>query len=270
MTILRSKRLAIIGAGNIGRILLERLILSGVPADHLLINDSDESRAQKAACRFGARVCALSDDALRNADVFLLTPPPKSIIGVVRELTPYLHAGQVIVSFAAGIPIHRLEAIIPSGVSVVRVMPNAPSLVGQGMNPVSYGASVSGRARSLVQSMLQTLGRSIVVNDEQMNWCVGLTGAAMRSLLPALEGMMQAGVEAGFSEKEARQMAARVMLGTGAMAATRDLSFDELKSLTPMDTLDETAVHEIFLEAARTSKEKIDRLQEKLEQSPEI
>ena len=54
MTILRSKRFAIIGMGNIGRILLERLILSGIPANNLIINDSDESRAQQASRRFGA------------------------------------------------------------------------------------------------------------------------------------------------------------------------------------------------------------------------
>lgn len=88
----------------------------------------------------------------------------------------------------------------------------------------------------------------------------------MRSLLPALEGMTEAGVEAGFTEKEARHMAVRVMLGTAAMAATRDLSFDELKSLTLMETLNETVLREIFLEAARAAKEKADQLQEKLEQ----
>lgn len=64
MTILRSKRFAIIGVGNIGRILLERLTLSGVPAEHLIIIDSDENRAQQLSRRFGARVCALPDEAL--------------------------------------------------------------------------------------------------------------------------------------------------------------------------------------------------------------
>jgi pyrroline-5-carboxylate reductase len=266
MTILRSKRFAIIGLGNIGRILLERLILSGVPADHLILNDSEESRAQQASRRFGGRACALTDEALCDVDVFLLAPPPKSILGILESLRPHLHEGQVIVSFAAALPLHRLESVIPSSVSTVRVMPNAPSLVGQGMNPVAYGRSISPQAKMLVQSILRPLGQCIVVDDAQMNWCVGLTGAAIRSLLPALEGMTQAGLEAGFPEKEARHMAARVMLGTAAMVATRDLSFDELKSLTPMDTLDETAVREIFLEAARAAKAKIDRLQEKLEQ----
>lgn len=267
MTMLQSKRIAIIGVGNIGRILLERLTLAGMPADHLVICDSDETRAQKAALRFGTRVCRLTDEALYNVDAFLLASPPTSILSSLRSLSPHLREGQVVVSFAAAVPLQRLEAMLPSGVPAVRVMPNAPSLVGQGMNPVAFGTSISPQARMLIQSILRTLGHCIVVDDSQMNWCVGLTGAAMRSLLPALEGMTQAGVEAGFTEKEAREMAARVMLGTAAVTSTRDLSFDEIKALTPMDTVDETAMREIFLEAARTAKAKVDRLQEKLEQS---
>lgn len=266
MTILRSKRLAIIGVGNIGRILLERLILAGMPAAHLVICDSDETRAQKASRRFGPCIRALTDDAFYEVDAFLLASPPKSIISILRSLSPHLREGQVVVSFAAGISLQRLEAILPSGVSAVRVMPNTPSLVGLGMNPVAYSESTSPRAQTFVQSILRTLGQCIVADDSQMNWCVGLTGAAMRSLLPALEGMIQAGVEAGFTEKEARHMASRVMLGTAAMVATRDLSFDELKSLTPMETLDESAMREIFLEAARAAKVKMDCLQQKLEQ----
>jgi pyrroline-5-carboxylate reductase len=267
MTILRGKRLAIIGVGNIGCILLERLILSGVPVEHLIINDSNESRAQQLSNRFGARLCALTDESLCDVDVFLLASPPKSIIGILESLKPHLHEGQVVVSFAAALSLQQLEAAIPPGVSAVRVMPNAPSLVGQGMNPVAYGTPVAAQTQVLVQSILRVLGQCIVVNDAQMNWCVGLTGAAMRSLLPALEGMTEAGIEAGFTEKEARHLAVRVMLGTAALAATRDLSFDELKSLTPMETLNETVLREIFLEAARAAKEKVDRLQEKLEQS---
>lgn len=266
MTILRSKRFAVIGMGNIGRILLERLTLSSIPASNLIINDIDESCAQQASLRFGARVCGLSDQALHDVDIFLLASPPKSIVEILKTLAPHMHEGQIIISFAAGIPLHQLEAVIPPSVFAVRVMPNAPSLIGQGINPVVYGASVSAQAQILVQSVLRTLGQSILVNDEKMNWCVGLTGAAMRSLLPVLEGMTRAGVEAGFNEKEARYMAARVMFGTAAMVATRDLSFDELKSLTPMETLDETALQEIFLDAARAARNKMERLQQKLEQ----
>lgn len=86
------------------------------------------------------------------------------------------------------------------------------------MNPAVYGASVTPDARALVEAVLATLGDSIEVTDDQMNWCVGLSGAAMRSLVPVLEGMTQAGVEAGLSERDARRVAAQVMLGTAVIA----------------------------------------------------
>jgi len=77
--------------------------------------------------------------------------------------------------------------------------------------------------------------------------------------------MTQAGVEAGLSPEAARQVAAQVMLGTAALALQTDLSFDQIKSLTPMQTVDEAAVAEIFRAAARQARDKIDQLQRKLE-----
>lgn len=231
--LLGKKQVAVIGAGNIGRILLERLSLNGMPDAKMLVCDANEVRAGKASRRFGPRPCSLTDEALYSSDVFLLAVPPKATLDILKTLAPNLRQGQIIVSFAAAVSISRLEAIVPSGVAVVRIMPNAPSEVGKGMNPVAYGPNVSPEARRLIESMLKVLGATIEVKDEQMNWCVGLTGAAMRSLLPALEGMIQVGVEAGFVEAEARRMAAQVMFGTAALVLERDLFIDEIKSLTP-------------------------------------
>lgn len=90
---------------------------------------------------------------------------------------------------------------------------------------------------------------------------MGLSGAALSSLLPALEGMTQAGVEAGFSSSQAREIAAQVMLGTAALALQTGLTYEGIKTLTPMQTLDEAAVAKVFVEAARAAKEKIDQLQ---------
>jgi pyrroline-5-carboxylate reductase len=263
--LLGKKQIAVIGAGNIGRILLERLSLNGMPAAKMLVCDSDEDRAGKASIRLGPRACSLTDEALYASDIFLLTVPPKATLDVLKTLAPNLRQGQIVVSFAAAVPLSRLETVVPSGVVVARVMPNAPSKVGKGMNPVAYASNVTPKARRMIESILQTLGTTLEVKDEQMNWCVGLTGAAMRSLLPALEGMTQAGVEAGFAEAEARRMAAQVMFGTAALVLEGDLLIDEIESLTPMEMVDEVAMQQLFADAARVAKEKMDRLQQKLE-----
>jgi pyrroline-5-carboxylate reductase len=87
----------------------------------------------------------------------------------------------------------------------------------------------------------------------------------MRSVLPVLEGMTQAGLEAGLAAAEARRVAAQVMLGTAALVLETGLSFEEIKALTPMQTVDETRLSQLFLEAAQGAKAKVDRLQQKLE-----
>lgn len=264
MSILHEKRFAVIGAGNIGRILLDRLRHAGVSEARLVVCDSDTERASTASARYGVRAAALEDEVVCQADAWLIATSPGSVVDVVKALAETMHPGQVVVSFAAAVPLSRLESLIPEGVSVVRVMPNAPSLVGRGMNPVVYGASVTPDARALVEAVLATLGDSIEVADDQMNWCVGLSGAAMRSLVPVLEGMTQAGVEAGLSERDARRVAAQVMLGTAVIALETNLSWEEIKGLTPMQTVDEPAVARLFVEAAYSAKAKVDGLQRKL------
>jgi len=261
---LSEKHLAIIGAGNIGQILLERLRAAGVQADHLVVCDSDSNRVSAVAERFGIRSVTLADEGVCAADAILIAVSPKSVSDIIHTFANWVCPSQVVISFAAAVPLANIEAVLHPGTSVARIMPNAPSLVGQGMNPVAYGTAVTPEVRAMVEAILAALGESLVVRDDQMNWCVGMTGAAMRSLLPVLEGMNRAGVEAGFSEAESRRMAAQVMLGTAALVLKTELTFEHIKALTPMQTVDEAALAQLFFEAARTAKEKTDTLQRKL------
>ena len=210
---LNEKRLAVIGAGNIGKILLERLRAIGVPAVQIVVCDSDADRAHNVAVKYGARAVILTEKTICEADAILVAVSPKSVAEVIHTIADRLEPDCVVISFAAAVPLAHIEAILHPGTPVARIMPNAPSLIGQGMNPVAYGFSMTFEARELVEAILAALGETLVVRDEQMNWCVGLSGAAMRSLLPTLEGMTHAGVEAGLSETDARRVAAQVMLG---------------------------------------------------------
>ena len=265
---LSNKNLAVIGAGNIGHILLERLRAAGVPADHLVVCDSDKSRAKAAAEKFGVRPVILADEGVCGADAILIAVSPKSVSDVIHTFTSWVCPCRLVISFAAAVPLANIEALLHPGTPVARIMPNAPSLIGQGINPVAYGAFMTPEAQELVEAILGALGECVVVRDDQMNWCVGLTGAAMRSVLPALEGMTRAGVEAGFTEAESRRMASQAMLGTAILTLKTDLTFEQIKSLTPMETVDEAALAQLFLDAARAAQEKITSAQRKLWPEP--
>lgn len=264
MKALLNKRIAVIGVGNIGRMLLERMWIMGVYANRMVVCDRDPERARAAAEPVGACVIDLDQPEGCEADLWLLWPGPKAILSVIEKLAPRLKDGDVIVSFAAAVPMSHLDACLPNHVSVVRVMPNMPLLVGWGMNPVCFSERASKEARAMVMELLDELGRTVEVRDEQMNWCVGLSGAAMRSVLPAIEGIIRAGIEAGLTEEDARLIAAQVVMGTAGLVKHSSLTFPELKALTPMETLDETLVAQLYYETAVGARNKIDQLQKKI------
>lgn len=264
MTAMNNKRVAVIGAGNIGKMLLERMRVTGIPGNLLFVCDSDPVRAKSIAAQVGASFFNLADPSTCTADIWLLCPGPKAVLPVLQQLSPQLKPGQIVVSFAAAVSLTKLDVMVPNGVSLARVMPNMPSLVGQGMNPVCFSGKATSEARKIVLELLDALGKTIEIRDDQMNWCVGLSGAAMRSVLPIIEGMFLAGTEAGLSEANTRLIASQVILGTAELVKNTSLSLAEIKKLTPMETLDEGLVARLFYEAARGAKEKIDRLEEKI------
>jgi pyrroline-5-carboxylate reductase len=261
---LADHRLAIVGVGNVGRILLARLMTSGVPPERLVICDADPTRAASAAKDWPVKIATLTDPEVCSAEVVLLAVPPKAVPDVLRKLTVRLHPGQLVVSFAATVPLSLLESLVPVGVSVARVMPNAPSLVGQGMNPVVYSDLMDPSWEEVIEAILATLGDWIEVDDGQMNWCVGLTGATMRTILPASEGLVRAAEMAGFPPQDARRLAAQALRGTAALLSETALPLEDIKNLTPMETVDEAALSQLIFEATRGAKERVDRLEMKI------
>lgn len=258
------KNIAVIGAGNIGQILIKRLRSSGVPADRLVVCDKNPERSRAVAQEFGVRSVILADEAVCAADAILIAVSPKSVFDVVRTFSNWICPCRLVISFAAAIPIPIIERLLRANTPVARVMPNSPSLIGKGINPVAYGSTITDKDQELVEGILQALGDFIVIPDDMMNWCVGLSGAAIRSLLPVLDGMVRAGVEAGLSEVDSRRLAAQVMLGTAALALETDLSFDAIKDMTPMETINEEEISQVFYQAARDAKDKMVQSQEKL------
>ena len=250
---LQDKRVALIGVGVIGRILIQRLQAAGLGRNQLRVCDADPQRGARVQREFGLKVCPLNDACCR-ADIWLISVPPRAVIPTLEKVAPRLGEGQIVISFAAGVSMARLETVVPEPAAVVRVMPNALSLIGRGVNLVAYGRDCTLDVRVQVQTILDALGDSMVIEDGQMDWAVGLTGASMRWLLPVLEGMTQAGVDAGLSPTDARWVAAKMMAGVAALALETDMSFEEMKALTSVNTADEEAIARIFREAAHRAR----------------
>ena len=125
--------LAIIGGGKIGEALLAGLVRQAGGGGAVLVVERSPQRAAELAARHGVTAVDLAEAAAR-ARVLLLAVKPQDIDVLLDLLAPHVTAGHLVVSLAAGVPTSRIEAALPDGTPVVRVMPNTPALVDAGMS----------------------------------------------------------------------------------------------------------------------------------------
>ncbi|MDR2619568.1 MAG: NAD(P)-binding domain-containing protein, partial [Propionibacteriaceae bacterium] len=126
------KRIAFIGGGVMGETVLSALVKGGFPAEQLIVSDPSEPKLALLAERYGVETTSDNTVAVAGADVVIVVTKPYQVVGVLREIETQLRPDTLLVSLAAGLTTKTLEAAVPDGTAVVRVMPNTPARVGAG------------------------------------------------------------------------------------------------------------------------------------------
>ncbi|CAA9244416.1 MAG: Pyrroline-5-carboxylate reductase, partial [uncultured Blastococcus sp.] len=175
MTASGRRGLAIIGGGKIGEALLSGLVRRG-GADGLLVCERSPERAAQLSERYGVPAVDLADAAAR-ARVLLLAVKPQDIDGLLGRLTDVVDTGHLVVSVAAGVPTTRIEAALPAGIAVVRVMPNTPALVDEGMSVLSAGAHAGEAHLDEAEALLAAVGKVRRVPEGQQDAVTALSGS---------------------------------------------------------------------------------------------
>lgn len=264
MNDLQDCRIAIVGVGLLGGVLLDRLLTcGGCVKEQIIACEPDAARRQEIASRAGVETHA-ENAAAAQADVIVLAVPPPAVAPVLRELAPHLRPGTLVVSVAAAVPLAAMEAVVPPGVAVVRTLPNTPALVGQSVTPVVYGRTVTPAARARAEALLACWGQAVEVPEAQMNRCVGLTAAAPTYILPVIDALARAGAAGGLPHDVALRLAAATVQGTAALVLETGQPPEVLKALTPLQPLREDTVRQLLAEAVAEAEAKMHRLQAKV------
>jgi len=210
---LAPKKIALIGAGQMAEALLRGLLASGVATrESLFATDPSEARRIRMTHAFDIRTGCDNREAASWANVVVLAVKPQMLNAVLPELAPFL-SGRLVVSIVAGMPIKQLAARLPSGTRIVRVMPNAPAMVGEGMSAVTFAAAATPEDRELVTGMFASVGRVVQVEEHLMDAVTGLSGSGPAYVFIAIEALADAGVKMGLSRSIAEILAAQTMLG---------------------------------------------------------
>ena len=208
--------LAIVGGGKIGEALLSGLTRrSG--ADGILVCERSPERAADLSARYGVPAVDLADAAAR-AEVLLIAVKPQDIGTLLDALGGSVDPGRhLVVSVAAGIPTARIEAALPAGTPVVRVMPNTPALVDEGMSVLSAGAHAGEEHLDEAEALLAAVGRVRRVPEDQQDAVTALSGSGPAYFFYLVEAMVDAGILLGLPRALAADLVVQTALGAAVM-----------------------------------------------------
>jgi pyrroline-5-carboxylate reductase len=209
--------IAMIGSGQMGEALVGGwLAAKTVPPGALFATDASAERRDLMKRRFGVRTGTDNREAAAWADVVVLAVKPQILDGVMKELSPAL-AGKLVLSIAAGVSIARLAKLAPKGARIVRVMPNTPVLVRDGVSALSFGPGVTEKEQQLARRLFEAVGRAVVVEEKLMDAVTGLSGSGPAYVFLAIEALADGGVKMGLPRTVADLLAAQTVLGAARM-----------------------------------------------------
>jgi pyrroline-5-carboxylate reductase len=212
-------RVAVLGAGKMGGILLQAFLKSRLfDATSLTATVAHDTRARALTERLGITVTTDNLAAARKADVILIGVKPLQVADLVRDIAPALTPGKLLLSFAASVHTSAIEAAAGrKRIAVVRAMPNTPAMVGAGITALCRGKHVTDEQLTLAQQIFATVGRTVVVDEKHMDAVTGLSGSGPAFLYIIIEALAEAGVNVGLPRDIATQLAAQTTFGAAKM-----------------------------------------------------
>jgi pyrroline-5-carboxylate reductase len=221
---LSKKRVAVLGAGKMGGILVKAWLEKKLLAPALTsATVQHEERASALAKKLGIPVGTNNVSAARNADIVFLCVKPQAVQGVVEEIRPHVGTDKLVISVAASVPTSHIEKALAGNVPVVRAMPNTPCAIGQGMTALCRGQHAGAEHLEVASALFNVVGRTVVVDEKHMDAVTGLSASGPAYIYIILESLAEAGVKVGLPRDIATLLAAQTTLGAaGVVLETGD------------------------------------------------
>lgn len=208
------KKIMMIGCGAMGGAILSGCLSKGLwTKEEVCIKAHTEESTLEKAEQYGVSAASVKD--IGEAEFILLAVKPDMIPSVLKEINPY--RPKRVISIAAAVTVAALEAGLPKKTPVIRVMPNTPASVGEGMTALAAGQYADGDFIETAKEIFSALGKAAVVSERQLDEMGALSGAGPGYAFVIIDALADAGVRAGLPRKLAIEAAAQTLYGAAKM-----------------------------------------------------
>jgi pyrroline-5-carboxylate reductase len=206
-----------IGGGNMAEALIKGMVQSGMK--DIIVSEPREDRRAYLEKTYGAKTTSNNKEVVRQSAIVMLAVKPQNMDEVTSEVAPFITGEKLIVSIAAGITLPYLTSRLGTS-KIVRVMPNTPALVQEGMSVLSMCECIHDKEMALVRGIFMSVGKVLVLPEKYMDAVTALSGSGPAFVALFTEAMIAAGIQMGLAEGNASELAIQIVIGTAKLLET--------------------------------------------------
>lgn len=207
---------AVVGTGVMGEALIAGFIRAGMPKSELIASNRRADRSGEISAKYDIKTMS-NEDAVAVADNILLVVKPQDMPTVLDQIKSTIKPGALVISFAAGFPISRIEGALPTDTPVIRVMPNTPALVDEGMTAISPGSSCTQEHLETAEKLVASVGHAIRVPEKYQDAVTAISGSGPAYIFYVVEAMIEAGVMLGLPRDVSTELVYQTVYGAATM-----------------------------------------------------
>jgi pyrroline-5-carboxylate reductase len=225
-------KLAFIGGGVMGEAMLSAILGNHIAQpSEIIVSDVAAARRHHLESQYGVTVTSDNQRAIEGSDVVALAIKPQNLNEVMAKLSGQLKAGQLVLSIIAGARLDTLSQGLKHS-SIVRVMPNTPAQIGEGMSVWIATAAVNPRQKEWTSSILGAMGREIYVDDEKyIDMATAVSGSGPAYVFLMIESLVEAARHIGLPHNIAEELVLQTVLGAAHFAQKSAKSPAELRKM---------------------------------------
>ena len=214
------KKLAILGCGKLGTILLQGFLEHGLlSAAEAVATVQHEDRCESLSASLGGVAVSTNNrESVRGAPTVLIAVKPQIMAQVLEEIAPAITPGTLVISVVASTTLAFLQEKLGKEVAIIRAMPNTPAMVGAAMTALAAGKTTTHEQLESTRKLFESVGRVAIVDEKHMDAITALSASGPAFVFVILESLAEAGVKVGLPRELATTLAAQTLYGSAQLA----------------------------------------------------
>ncbi len=251
-------KIGFIGCGKMAGAIIQGVNGKGF---EILASKSSPDNLIETSKKLGVEITLDNKFLVQNSEVIFLAVKPNQVEAVLEEIKEFITPEKLIVSVAAGVTTGFIKNIIKTN-RVVRVMPNTPVFVGEGMSGI---CGENEDDVNYVKSLMESIGKSIVVDESQIDIVTAISGSGPAFFYKVINDIARAGEKLGLDYEKSLMLSIQTAIGSAKMALNREISMEELVSNVAtkggctrvgVDVMEEVDTEKIFYDVIKDTAQK--------------